>query len=100
MKQKDIITFLILILILVSSFVGFNIYHNAVTNTIPEVLSIQVAPINPTFQTKVLDAIKTRRKITPLFNAPVVTPSPTTTPPASISPSPTSLQNRQAQSQP
>ncbi len=100
MKQKDIITFLVLIFILVAAYVGSNIYHNAVTSTIPEILSVQVTPITPTFQTKILDAIKTRTKIAPLLNAPPVTPSPSAapTPPTLVSPTP--LQNRQVQSQP
>lgn len=90
MKQKDLITLLVLIVIVVTAFVGSNIYHNAVTNTIPEILAIQVKPISPKFQIKVLDELKKRTKIAPQFNAPppVITPTPTTAPLTRLSPTP------------
>lgn len=68
MKHKNFITLLALIVIFVVAWTGFNIYHNAVTTTIPETLSIQVLPINPTFNTKNLDAIKKRVKIEPIYD--------------------------------
>lgn len=68
MQHKNFITILVLIVIFVIAWTGFNIYHNAVTSTIPETLYIQVIPINPTFNTKNLDAIKKRVKIAPIYD--------------------------------
>ena len=68
MQHKNFITLLILIVIFVLAWTGFNIYHNAVTSNISVTLSIQVAPINPTFNTKNLDAIKKRIKIAPVYD--------------------------------
>ena len=99
MKQKDLITFLVLIVIVVLAFVGSNIYHSAVTSTIPEVLAIQVKPISPKFQTKVLDELKKRTRIAPQFNTSpaVLTPSPTAIPTPISGVSPTPLRTQQVQ---
>lgn len=96
MNQKNLITLLVLIVIVVTALVGSNIYHSAVTSTIPEILAIQVKPINPTFQTKVLDELKKRTKVSPQLNAPppVITPTPAAQTPL-VRPSPTPLPTTQ-----
>ncbi|MEX2013142.1 MAG: hypothetical protein WD967_01940 [Candidatus Levyibacteriota bacterium] len=83
MKQKDILLLIISSFSLVVFWIAFNIYHNIVTSTIPENLSVQIFPINPTFDTKTIDALKARTQVVPIFN-PLTTQSvllPTPTPP-------------------
>lgn len=72
MKQKDILLLAISSFALIAAWIMFNIYHNSVTSTISETLSVQISPINPTFDTKTIDAIKQRTQVLPIFN-PLVT---------------------------
>lgn len=79
MKQKDILLILISISIIVLAWIGFSIYHNLITSTIPEVLNVQISPIKPTFDTKTISELKTRTKVEPVFELRTsVTPTPTT----------------------
>ncbi|MBI2195809.1 MAG: hypothetical protein HYU48_02085, partial [Candidatus Levybacteria bacterium] len=68
MKQKDILLLIISSFFLVVFWIAFNIYHNIVTSTIPETLSVQIFPISPTFDKKTINAIKERIQITPIYN--------------------------------
>lgn len=97
MKQKDLITFLVLIVIVTTAYVASNIYHSAVTSTISEILTIQVKPISPKFQTKVLDELKKRTIIAPQFNAPPPVVSPTARPTPIVLASPTPVQTKPVQ---
>ncbi len=67
MKQKDIILILALTSIIVLAWIGFSIYHNLATSTISEVQSVNIKPINPTFDTKTIDALKKRDKVFPIY---------------------------------
>lgn len=67
MKKKDILFIIISAFILVIAWISFNIYHNAITSTIPEATNIQIAPIPKTFDIKTLDELKKREKIAPIF---------------------------------
>ncbi len=67
MKQKDLLLLIVSFFILVVAYLGFSVYHNSVTSTIPEVLNIQITPISPSFDQKTIDNIKKRRVITPLY---------------------------------
>lgn len=69
MKQKDIILLVVPFFFLILLWIGFSIYHNAVTSTIPEVLNIQITPINPAFDEKTILNLKNREKVTPVFEA-------------------------------
>ena len=88
MKQKDILLLIISSFFLVALWIVFNIYHNTVTSTIPQALSVQISPINPTFDTKTINALKERVQVTPIYNplatqsAPLEAPTPS---PATIS---------------
>ena len=87
MKQKDILLLIISSFSLVVLWIAFNIYHNMVTSTIPATLSIQIFPINPTFDTKTIDALKARTQVAPIYN-PLATqsaPLPEPTPSAAVS---------------
>lgn len=97
MKEREILFVVVSIFALVLLYIGFNIYHNSVTSTIPQALSIQVAPIAPSFDQKTIDSVKKREKVSPDFQAPIATPSPTGTPFAAPPISPTSISTRSGQ---
>jgi hypothetical protein len=67
MKKNDILLILIPLFLFVISWIGFSIYHNIVTSTISQPLSVQITPINPTFDTSTIDSLKNREKITPVY---------------------------------
>ncbi|MEK7450555.1 MAG: hypothetical protein AAB662_01285 [Patescibacteria group bacterium] len=75
MKQKDIILILALTSIIVIAWIGFSIYHNLATSTISQVQSVDIKSINPTFDTKTIDRLKTRNKVAPIYEL-LPTPSP------------------------
>jgi YbbR domain-containing protein len=84
MKQKDILLIIVPLFILTVLWVMFTIYHNYTTSTIQDPLSIQIVPIEGTFDTKTLDALKQRQSIEPDYesakSATVLSPTPTTSP--------------------
>lgn len=84
MKQKDILLLIISSFTLIVFWIAFNIYHSIVTSTIPETLSVQIAPINPTFDTKTIDALKQRIQVDAIYNAPATQSAATPTPNPSI----------------
>lgn len=67
MKKKDILFILISGFFLVIAWIGFSIYHNSKTSTIPEATSIQIAPITPAFDIQTIQEIKTRKKAQAIF---------------------------------
>ena|SRR3989338_6838474 len=86
MRQKDIITIIIPIVIFIIVWVLFNIYHNAATSTISESLNINIQPITPDFNIRALSEVKKRERIEPLYQMDRVEPL---TPTQSPLPSPT-----------
>jgi hypothetical protein len=70
MKQKDLYMILIPSFVVVIFWIGLNIYHNSVSSTIPPALNIQIKPINPTFDSKIIDKLKNRKEVVPLFEMP------------------------------
>lgn len=67
MKRREILFLIISTFILVVVWVGFSVYHNAVTSTISQALSIQITPISPTFDMQTFEKLKEREKVSPLF---------------------------------
>lgn len=67
MKRNDILLLLIPSFLIVVFWVVFNIYHNFVTSTIPEDLNVQITPISPDFDTSVIENLKKRKMIEPLY---------------------------------
>lgn len=91
MKAKNILFLLISLFIIVVAWVSFNIYHNAISSTIPEQLENQIIPIAPVFDTNTLEKLRSRQKISPLYQSivPSVSPSPIpTSSPATSTPTP------------
>lgn len=79
MKKNDLIILLSSIFIFVCLWIGFNIYHNSVSSTISPSVDIQIAPISPNFDTKIIEELKKRESVTPVFqlNNSVTTTAPT-----------------------
>lgn len=80
MKQKDILVIIILLFIFALAWIGGGIYHSAVNSTISETTSKDILPIAPTFDTKTIDKLRERQKITPAFELENTTPTPITLP--------------------
>lgn len=85
MKKRDITLLLASGLILVIAWIIFSIYHKAATSTITPAVSIQIAPITPSFDTKTIDTLKARKSVSPLYDLgasleKIATPSPTIRP--------------------
>jgi hypothetical protein len=78
MKRKDILLILIPSFIFVLAWIGFSIYHNIVTSTISEPLSVQITPITPNFDTSVIDNLKNREKVSPIYQLSVPVEKPVT----------------------
>ena len=68
MKRKDILLILIPLFLFVLAWIGFSVYHNIVTSTISQPLSVQITPITPNFDTSVIDNLKNREKVSPIYD--------------------------------
>jgi len=86
MKQKDILIITILLFIFVLAWIGGGIYHSGVSSTISETTSKDISPIIPVFDTKTIDRLRERQKITPAFDLKSTTPTPIALPTQRISP--------------
>lgn len=86
MKKKDILIIIILLFVFVVAWVGFSIYHSVISSTISETTSQDISPIAPTFDTKTIEKLKLRQKITPSFELKSITPTPFQTLPAQLAP--------------
>ena len=67
MKQKDILIVFILLFIFVIAWTVSSFYRSAVSSTITEAIIQDIPPIEPTFDTKTINRLKEREKITPSF---------------------------------
>ena len=67
MKQRDILFLVVSTFVLILAWIGFSIYHNLVSSTITGPVEEKIIPINPTFDTRTIDALKERKNIEPLF---------------------------------
>ena len=77
MKKNDILLILIPLFLFVIMWIGFSIYHNVVTSTISQPLSIQITPITPDFDINTITGLKTRETIIPIYesNTPTIVPA-------------------------
>lgn len=65
--QKDILYISISIFVVTVIWVASNLYHAHVTSTITPDLQIQIVPIDPNFNTDIIQKIKNRKRVAPLF---------------------------------
>lgn len=66
MKQEEILFFLGSICVVVFAWIAFTILHNSLTSTISEGTNQAITAIKPNFDTKTIDAMKSRNVIVPL----------------------------------
>lgn len=78
MKQKDILLLSISAFVLIMAWIAFSIYHNSAESTISEPIEEKIVPIAPDFNTKIIDDIKNKRDIQPLYEIQVAPKSSTT----------------------
>lgn len=67
MKKKDILFLLVCTCIVVFAWITFTIIHTAATSTINETLSQQILPIDPSFNLKVIDQLRSREVVVPKY---------------------------------
>jgi hypothetical protein len=80
MKQKNILLILIPTFVLTILWLIFSIYHNHVTSTIEDPLTIQIIPIKGTFDNEAIANIKGRNRVNPIYDVLVQEISPTPDP--------------------
>lgn len=73
MKQREIVFIVVSIFVLVIIYTIFNVFHNATFSTISPALSIQIQPIDPSFDLGMIDSIKQRNKVLPDLGSKVIT---------------------------
>ena len=105
--QKDILFILISSFVVVVAWIGFNLYHIWATSTVSETIQMQLTPIDPVFDPAVIQQVKTREQIEPLFEkqtqptvasaSPTEAPPPQTNMPQGAQLSPTQTITRQGQ---
>lgn len=76
MRKKDLTFLLASGFILVLVWITLSIYHESITSTIPQALSIHIAPISPTFDTNTIEQLKKRKTVLPTYELPFASPSP------------------------
>jgi hypothetical protein len=82
--QNDFLFLSVSIFVIIAAWIGFNIYHAWVTTTITEDLQLQIVPIEGRFDTAVIDNLKKRKIVQPLFAGGSLVATPT----ADLSPTP------------
>lgn len=80
MKQKDILIIIILLFVFVIAWIGSSIYSSLVSSTISTEVNKDIDPIAPNFDTKTVDKLKAREKISPAFDLTPITPTPISLP--------------------
>lgn len=104
-KQKDILFIFISSFIVIVAWVSFNLYHIWATSTVSSDIQNQLTPIDPEFDPTVIQELKTKENINPLYEsqvssnttvptfAPLGAPTPTPTPLPIISQTPSTASN-------
>lgn len=91
-RQKDILFIFISSFIVVVAWISFNIYHIWATSTLNPDVQSELTPIIPVFDPQVINQLKTRESIQPLFQSQQTPSTLSPTPPLlSSTPTPTSL---------
>lgn len=67
MKKNDVLMILIPSLIFVLAWIGFSLIHNIATSTISETLNTQITAISPSFNTAIIDNLKQRKNVVPIY---------------------------------
>lgn len=78
---KDLLFLAFSSFIVVTAWIGFNIYHTHVTSTITPELQTSINPITADFDSITINRLKARKQVTPLneLSNTIVQPTPTIT---------------------
>lgn len=60
---------------IVVAWIAFSLYHNAVSSTISDILTVQIQSISPNFDLKTIDMLKGKNVITPMYDIDQASPS-------------------------
>lgn len=71
MKQKNLLFLAISVFIVIVFWIVADLYNKAATSTIGDVLSIQIQPITPDFDSVILERLRKRTKVIPVKPAPI-----------------------------
>lgn len=89
MKKHEMLFLIISMFTLTVLWIAFSVYHNFVTSTIPEGQAQRIAPITPNFDTKVIEQLKKREKLSAFTQIQITSaPSPIATVQATLTPTP------------
>lgn len=72
-RQREIIILLVTIFIVVIVWASVNIYHNARASTINDTLTQEIIDISPNFNTAILEKLKNRINLDPIYTFPTRT---------------------------
>jgi len=102
MKEKNLVFLLSSSTVVTITWIGFSLYHTAVTSTLDPLLTTQIQPIQPLFNDAIIQQILNREDVPPTYElsgqaAPIATApaasipniSPTPRPAPSVTPEPT-----------
>ena len=67
-KRKDVIVTLWMTFLTVVAWIGFGIYHIWITSTISAIDVSAISTINPNFDTGVINVLKSRENVAPLYS--------------------------------
>lgn len=69
MREKDIILLVVPLFFLALLWIGYSVYINSVSSTIPENINVQIAPIDGNFDEKTINELKGRQNLLPVFDS-------------------------------
>lgn len=81
LKKGYLLCILFFTSIVVISWIIFNVYQAAIGTTISQKIAIEITPIKPDFDSKVIEKIRNREKVSPVYEVtatlsqPVFSPS-------------------------
>lgn len=67
-RQREIILIVVSFFIISIIWIGFSLYHNAITSTISEPLNADIKEINPNFKSDIIQILKNRAYVEPLYS--------------------------------
>lgn len=69
LKKGYLLYLLLFTSIVVISWIIFNVYQAAIGTTISQKIAIEITPIKPDFDSKVIEKIINREKVSPVYDA-------------------------------
>lgn len=67
MNKNTLLLLSIATFITVVAWIGFNVYHNLTSSTISETESLEIAPLETTFNQQTIQSLSERQKVEPIF---------------------------------